>query len=145
MRNFIRWAVCGVLLAGCTSTQEVQSMRITDDTALVSLVGRRGDDQDKLSHALMAGAAKVTRERGYSYFVILDSAEANQVVERYIPGEIFSVPTSGRRRDGSQIQSYYYVTPARTVKELRPGLDIAIRMYREGDIDATQAGVWMAN
>jgi hypothetical protein len=143
MRELIRWAIYSILLAGCTTTQNTQSTTITEDTALVSFVGESGDDREKLVDGAISEAAKVTRDRGYRYFVILDTADASQVVARYVPTQILSVQNAARRRNtNANPGSYEYITPGRTVKELRPGLDIAIRMYREGAIDASREGVW---
>jgi hypothetical protein len=146
MRELIRWIVYGTLLAGCTTTQTTQNMTITEDTALVSFVGHSGDDREKLISEAISEVAKVTRAHGYRYFVILDTADASQIVTRYVPTRILSVQNA-RRTNTNTVPNpnpgyYDYITPGRTVKELRPGLDIAIRMYREGAIDATREGVW---
>ena len=142
MRELIRWAVYCILLAGCTTTQNTQSMTITEDTVLVSFVGQSGDDRENLLVGAISGAAKVTRERGYRYFVILDTADASHTVARYVPGEILPIQSSRPRIIASINLSSAYITPGHTVKELRPGLDITIRMYREGAIDAMKEGVW---
>jgi hypothetical protein len=144
MRELIRWTVYCILLAGCTTTQTTKSMTITEDTALVSFVGQSGDDREMLIGGALSEAAKVTRARGYRYFVILDTADASQVVARYVPAQILSVQNARRRSTNPNPNpgSYEYITPGHTVKELRPGLDIAIRMYREGAIDASREGVW---
>jgi hypothetical protein len=144
MRELIRWTVYCILLAGCTTTQNTQSMAITEDTALISFVGQSGDDRETLIGGAISEAAKATRALGYRYFVILDTADASQVVARYVPTQILSVQNARRRSTNTNPNPgyYEYITPGRVVKELRPGLDISIRMYREGAIDASREGVW---
>ena len=88
-----------------------------------------GDALDTLVSGVIGEAARLTEERGYRYFIILDPADASEVVSRYIPTQFQDVR---RRGIGNSTPSVLYVSPGHTVKEVKPGLEISIRMYREG-------------
>ena len=126
-------------------------MMITDDTALISVLGQGAGDREKIFNEAVAEAALATRAHGYRYFVIVDTADASQTgvkIRRGRPVEIQSIP--GFARGGSALSSNYiagsggsnYTAPDQRIPYVRLGLDITIRMYRESDIDPARPGVW---
>jgi hypothetical protein len=140
MRKLVPLAVCGILLMGCTSTQ---SMMITEDTALITVLGQSDNGRAKLDDKALAEAARVTRQRGFRYFVILDGAEASQSGVKLRPGEPIPFRFQNRR---TNLTSFFasgatYTTPDEMMRYVRFGLDITIRMYREGDVDPAGRGV----
>ncbi len=143
-RDLIRWIVCGVLLTGCASGQNSQSMTITEDTALVSVAGKPGMSRATLFREAVGEAARITRDHGYTYFVIIGAADAAQTVSRNVPGQLLASRTARPRNTFTASFDPVSTTPGHTVQETRPGLDVTIRMYREGEIEATKEGVWPA-
>jgi hypothetical protein len=147
VRKLVPFAVCGILLAGCASS-ESESILIRDDTAVISVLSQGAGDRAKLVDKAIAEAAKMTRANGYRYFVILDTADASHTVVKIrqgAPVQIQSVP--GVASGGSALSSNYiggpgYTTPDRRVSYVRVGVDMTIRMYRDGEVDPASPGVW---
>jgi hypothetical protein len=140
MRKLTPLAVCGILLVGCTGTR---SRMITEDTALITVRGQSDNDRVALVDKALAEAARVTREHGFRYFVVLDGADASQSGVRPLPGQ--PIPLIINRR--SSLSSFYspgatYTTPDERVQYVRLGLDVSIRMYRDGDVNPASQGVW---
>ena len=145
MRRIVLPMISVLLLAGCASSR---SAMITEDTALVTVVGQSATAQTKIVEQALAEAAKITRAHGYRYFVILDSADASQSGVKVLQGQIISrqgVPT--RSFGGTNLSPVYlagstFTTPDVRVPYVRLGLDLTIRMYREGDVNPQAPGVW---
>jgi hypothetical protein len=124
-------------------------MMVTEDTALVSVVGKGPQDQNKVIDDSLHEAARLTASKGYRYFVIMNAADASRT------GERSSAPTPTQRDRSATaatpvagqllsapVYRDYFKFPNRNVKYVKPGIDIAIRMYREGEIDPKSQGVW---
>lgn len=147
MRKLVSLAACVMLLNGCASNSR-NTMMITDDTALITVLGQGMENRETIFNEAIAEAALATRAHGYRYFVIIDMADATQTgvkVRRGRPIEIDNYP--GFERGGSPLSSNYigganYSTPDQRTPYIRLGLDITIRMYRESDIDPATPGVW---
>jgi hypothetical protein len=144
MRKFIAAAACAVLLSGCVTAQ---STMLTDSTALVTVRGAHSNDRDEVVHATLAEAAKLTRMHGYRYFTILMAEDASRWGSTIVPGTVFhydrrerplGVPLLGLQR----LPSATYTTPDTSVPYVTPGLEITIRMYREGEVDPGRKEVW---
>ncbi len=115
---------------------------ITEDTALITVVGLNGNDRAKVVDQTIAEAAGVTREKGYRYFVILDAADATQRGTRFLQGETIHRRNTLRQNSASVPGATYYNTLEARVPYVRLGLDVTIRMYREGDVNPQGQGVW---
>jgi hypothetical protein len=142
MRKLFSLVVGGILLTGCAS---IRSMMITEDTALITVVGQSGSDRTKLVDKALPEAARITRKHGFRYFVILDAADASQSGVKLSPGQ--PIPFMFKNNGRTIFTSFYspgatYVTPDERIQLVRPGLDITIRMYREGDVNPANQGVW---
>ena len=138
--------VCGILLAGCAGSGE--SMMITDDTALISVSGANGDSRDKLVSASLLEAARTTQAHGYRFFTVLAADDAPRVTHKIVPPAYiyqtgFTDPRADRAMMRAKRSDHGNLTPVgESVAYARPGLDITIRMYREGEIDPAKDGVW---
>ena len=137
----------GAAVSGCASP--IQSMMITEDTALVSVIGKNPDDQGKVIEASLQEAARLTESKGYRYFVIMEAADASKIVQRFeeprtTPRDrVFAtpIPFSGRLQTAPVYRDFFRF-PRVNVTYIKPGLDITIRMYREGEVDPKSQGVW---
>ena len=148
MVKAIRLSALALLLAGCASASPSQSMMITEDTALISSVANGLETKQVLLDEALTEAAKVTRAHGFRYFVVLGADDASAVVTRVIPGRTFLRQNIAPRAfgttnlSGTYLPGATFVTPDQQVKQVRLGVDITIRMYRDGDIDPKREGVW---
>jgi hypothetical protein len=145
LRKRILVLLSGMVLAGCAHSTE--SMMLTDDTALISATGRDRNDEGKVVDATLREAAKLTRQHGYNYFVILSAADASRVGNTIVPnGRLQNQPATDSTYGTSTLSRSFRVGAAtfvgRRTSYYKPGLDITIRMYRPGDIDPQRAGVW---
>src|SRR5262249_9631632 len=136
MRKLIPLAVCGILLTGCTSTR---SMMITEDTALITVVRQSAEGRASAVDMAIAEAARITREHGFRYFVILDSADASQTGVRVLPGQ--PIPIVPRQTARNTIFTSFnppgstYTTPSERMAYIKLRLDLTVRMYRQGEIN----------
>lgn len=121
---------------------------ITEDTALISVLGQNAGNQAKIVDRALLEAARATRDHGYRYFVILDAADASQkgqklVEDQTLPAQIATARAFGQTNLSSQyLPGATYKTPDRRVGYVRLGLDLTIRMYRDGDVNPQTQGVW---
>ena len=146
MRKPILWIAFAAMLAGCATPQN--GTMLTEDTALVSIVGAAGAKHEALVNQSLADAARLTQAHGYRYFVVLASDASNNTVTRTIPGHAINQPNNTSRPIGSgnlsslSFPGASYSTPDREVKEVRPGIDITIRMFKEGGVNPAMDGVY---
>jgi hypothetical protein len=147
MRAFVM-GLAILLLAGCAS---VKSTMLSDNTALVSAFGKRPTDRERVLQDALSEGAKITRVHGYRYFVVLMAADASRAGMVPVPGARFDIQNSHDRPLGDtnfsapNYSGAVYTAPDAGVSYLRPGVDITIRMYREGEIDPKKDGVWSAS
>lgn len=147
MRETARIVSVVCVLAGCTSTGGGQSMMITEDTALISAPGRARETRAELLGRAMREAAVMTRAQGFRYFVVMDAEPTAEVIKRRRPGTTIpaqNIPVrgsfSGTNLSPSFLAGATYTTPDEVTEETRAGLDLTIRMYRDGGIDPATAG-----
>ena len=135
-----------ILLAGCGSAPE--SMMITADTALISASGGNGDARTKLVDKSLLEAAKITQAHGYQFFTVLAADDAPRIARKFVPPAYVYQNgfTDPRNRPGnvkSKDTPVNDITPVgASVTYMRPGLDITIRMYHDGEVDPAKDGVW---
>ncbi len=145
MRKLSPLAICAILLTGCASARTTM---ITEDTALITVLGQNDSDRTRVVDKALAEAARVTRDHGFRYFVILDAADASQKGTRVLPGHTIPFePPSNKSYSSTNLSSSYLgratlTTPDQRVTYVRLGLDVTIRMYHEGDVDPKSQGVW---
>ena len=145
MRKFIAAALCAVLLCGCVSAQ---STMLTDSTAMVTARGAHSNDRNDLVQATLAEAAKLTRMHGYRYFTILKATDASRWGSITTPGVTLVFEGGVQRPLGTtnlgaqNIPGSKFSGPDNSVPIIRPGLEITIRMYRDGEVDPGRQEVW---
>jgi hypothetical protein len=140
-----RATLCVCAVAGCASSE---SMLLTEDTALISAHGRTLDDKAMVIDATLAEAARMTRSHGYRYFVIVSAADASRVERMTVP-RLRHEDTNHREdlytaasRSPSAYALSVVIPPRRKLAYVKPGLDITIRMYRDGEVNPNTSGVW---
>jgi hypothetical protein len=135
MRKFLALSAALFLLGGCTASRSVM---LADDSAMISAFGRSPDDREKVIQDVLAEAAKTTAAHGYQYFIILKAQDTSRT-------GILTVTDQTSNRTAANNFSKpgaNYAQFSRNGSYLRPGLDITIRMFREGEIDPRIMGVW---
>jgi hypothetical protein len=137
-----------VLLSACAGANPNQGMMLTYDTALITRIATETQTRGQLIDATMNAAARFTQEHGYRYFMVVDTADASQLVTKHIPGRPITNPNPYPKNFGTtnlsslNLPGAQFSTPDRDVKQKRLGIDVTIRMFREGAIDPMAAGVW---
>jgi hypothetical protein len=122
-------------LGGCVAPK---STLLGENTALISMLGRPASDRENISNAVLAEAAKITREHGYRYFVILKAEDTSRegVMLREDQSVLHSLGAYRGRPGATDI------IVSRNVAYVQPGFDLTIRMYKDGEIDPRLKGVW---
>ena len=110
MRGIV--AVAGVALLSACATNPNQSMLITDDTALITRLANETQTRDELIDATMTAAARFTREHGYRYFMVVDTADASQFVTKHIPGRPVTYQNPAVKAFGTTNLSNVYLANA---------------------------------
>lgn len=133
MRKLV--VIASLLLAACTTPK---STMLAENTAAISVVGRTAGDRERVIQDALSEAGKITREHGYQYFIIVRAQDASRVGTKFLDDQTVrrSAPTNLSKPGAS------YVTVSRNVMYRRPGLDLTIRMFHEGEIDPRLQGVW---
>jgi len=142
-------AVCACLLSGCVSAAAEGTM-LSDNTALISATGELDQRAEMIDRALKE-AATVTSMHGYRYFVILTADDTSSTTSVAVPGQrlVFQMLTNrsfGATTFGAAAYpGGTYTQSDRRVTRIKPGLDIIIQMYRNGEIHPQKQGVWNAD
>ena len=148
MGRFSVLAVCVCILAGCAAVGAEGTM-LSDNTALISATGRSVEDRAEIVDNALKEAANVTSAHGYRYFTIISADNTSTSMTVAVPGQRYFIQMPGNRAAATFGPAAYaggmYTGPDRTVTRFKPGLDIIIQMYRQGEIDPSQQGVWNAD
>jgi hypothetical protein len=135
MRKFLACSAALFMLGGCAAPH---STMLADDSALISVFGSSSNDREMVIQAALAEAARTTAAQGYRYFIIIKAQDVSRM------GTMTVHDQTGARSSTNNLSKpgANYVTFSRNVTYLRPGIDITIRMFREGEIDPQIMGVW---
>jgi hypothetical protein len=125
---------------------------IDNRTAIVTARGTAFDRLASVQHDVLVRAAILTKARGFKYFQVLSVADATTTATMILPGQTYtsgtvtgSATTVGNTTFGNANYSgSSYTTPTNIIPLIKPGTDITIRMYKDGEVYAGQAGVWDA-
>ena len=145
MRKFLVAATCAILLSGCVTAK---STMLSDSTAVVTTVGPQDADRNEIVQATLTEAAKLTRMHGYRYFTILMAQDASRWGSVTTPGVTLLIAAGNERPLGSTnlgpqtIPGSKFSGPDNVMPVIRPGLEITIRMYRDGEVDPGRPEVW---
>ena len=86
---------------------------LTENTGVVSALGSATSDRDGVFEVALIEAGNLARAHGYQYFIVLKSEDSST-----------------------------YAAPSTAARDVRPGFEITVKMYREGEIDSHADGVW---
>ena len=136
------------LVAGCMNAT---GMMLTDSTAVVSAQGAASSGLDSVFNSALAEAARLARIHDYQYFVVLKVDDRSITTAKYVPGEAIPFDLTGHMSRNPVIRNI--LSPANvaggtlmgagtSVTSVKPGLEITVKMYRRGEIDSNQEGVW---
>jgi hypothetical protein len=148
MRRILSLIATASLLAGCALAQ---GTLLSDNTARITSRANSVENLDRMIAGAVAEAARLTRAQGYRYFVILEAVDDSKTANVSVNQQITRTTTNTSVRFGNLSLGAIgrtgstFVTPGSRVQVLRPGLNITIRMYREGEIDPHGQGVWNAD
>jgi hypothetical protein len=127
-------------------------MMLDQRTAIISSHGTAFDSAAKVQHETIVEAAKVTVSRGYRYFQIVGAQDTTRTATLYVPGQTqtngsvsgTAMTTGPYTTYNGTYNSQTTKTPGQVVPLIKPGMDITVRMYRDGEINIQQPGVWDA-
>lgn len=131
-----------VVLAGCVRTETAQ---IDARTAIISGRGSAFDSAAKVQVAAMVQAAKTTKSKGFRYFTVLGAQDTTTHGAVYIPGQTTSNTTVSGFGNTAYATTTSTTTPGSMVGIVKPGEDITIKMFKEGEVQASAPGIWDAD
>ena len=140
-------AICVFLLNGC-ATVKAEGTMLSENTALISTTGNNAGDHGPMIDRALKEAANIANMHGYRYFVILSADNTTTTTIVSVPGQKWFVQRPNPRPIGATtftVADYpggSYTTPDEKVTRIKPGLDIIIQMYRQGEVDPNREGVW---
>jgi len=148
MHRGIAIILTALLLGGCANAT---GMMLTDSTALISALGSASSDRSSVFDSALAEAGRLARAHGYQYFVVLKVEDRSITTAKYMPGHTIPFNLTGHLSRNAV--STTTLSPANmaggtltgagtSVTSVKPGLEITVKMYRSGEIDSNQEGVW---
>jgi hypothetical protein len=125
---------------------------LDERTAIVTARGTAFDNPATVQHDVLVRAAILTSSRGFRFFQVLGATDRTRTATMVIPGETHSsgtvagsATTVGNTTYGNANYSgSSYTTPASIIPLVKPGTDITIHMFKQGETYSGQAGIWDA-
>ena len=147
VRRALGLVAAALVVAACANAS---GMMLTENTAVVSVLGSASSDRDSVFETALIEAGKLARAHGYQYFIVLKTEDKSITGTQYVSGETIpagnSLRTStrpvGNTNLGTQSAVSTYTTPATGMRYIRPGFEITVKMYRQDEIDPRMEGVW---
>src|SRR5512139_483087 len=131
MRNVLI-LLLGITLSACIDTKSVM---LDDRTATISSRGGALVSSAEIQRDLIQNAARTSQARGFPYFAIVGSADRTTSYTAINQAPGYMLNTGGG--------NYMYMPGYASANNyIMPGGDITIRMYRDGEINPDQRGVW---
>lgn len=137
------YVLAAMLLAGCTT---VSTNMLDDRTAIFSGRGSAFNDIGDVAAKILVRAATEAQKRGYPYFAVMGSQNANSTGYYTTPsttsgsgmvtGSCIGNTCSGIVSGSSTTQ------PGQTYAFDKPGADVMVRFFRAGEVDPNARGVW---
>lgn len=142
----------GVLAVGTTGCVRSKSVMLDASTAIISSRGSAFDSHARVTQAALVEAATLAVSRGYRYFVIVDTQDRTITTLWHDSGTTKTTGTVDGLVMGSGnskvVAGNYSAsttsTPATTTTLIKPGSDVTVKMFREGELDPKSPGVWDA-
>ncbi len=137
-----------LLLAGCMNATV---MMLSDSTAVVSALGSASSDRDSVFESALAEAARLARTHGYQYFIVVKVDDRSVTTAKYMLGPSIPYSVNGHMSRSpvglsalspANMPGGTLTGPGKSVTSVKPGLAITVKMYRQGEIDSYQEGVW---
>ncbi|MBD5558289.1 MAG: hypothetical protein HDQ92_07060 [Desulfovibrio sp.] len=134
--------LCIVFLAACAPAKSnVQTIdaRTLHVTTKATGIGNRSD----VLKSLYTEVAREAAQRGYSHFLITDSNSYDDVRLVHKSGDVqynYSYNSLLNRYEANRQQQESTVREDR-----RPAIEATVRLYKAGEIDPSQEGVWDVN
>jgi hypothetical protein len=147
----IRYQVIAALIFSCFATVgcvRTNTELLDSSTAIISARGTAFDTPATVLKTTVVEAAKLAQAHDFRYFAIVSAKDATRVVTKYIPPETtMSGNLNGTVDDFGNVSAHYngtgYTTPGHTeMLFIKPGEDVVVRFFREGEIDPHASGVW---
>ena len=147
----MRTRLWAVLLLGCVATAgcvRTDTELLDSSTAVISARGTAFDTPAKVFKTTVVEAAKLAQVHGFRYFAIVSERDATRVSTIYTPPR---TTTSGTLDGtvapfGGSFNAHYnetsFTTPGRTETFIKPGADVVIKFFHEGEVDPRASGIW---
>ena len=148
MHRGLAIVLTALILAGC---MDATAVMLTDNTAVVSALGSASSDRQSVFDLAVAEAARLARTHGYQYFVVVKVDDRSVTTAKFtlgptipysINGHTSRSPVSLTTLSPANMPGGTLTAPGKTVTSVKPGLAITVKMYRQGEIDSYQEGVW---
>ena len=138
-------ALAFLALAGCAAKPGAYSnvQPIDARTLHVTTKATTWGDRSDVLKSLYSEIAKEAAMRGYAYFVINDSKSYDDVYTVHTPGDIqynYSYNPILKRYEATQMAQQSV-----SEERHRPVMEATVRLYKAGEIDPSQEGVWDVN
>jgi hypothetical protein len=151
-RNFHAGIALSLIVAALivTACANASGIMLTENTGVVSTLGSASSDPESVFETALIEAGNLARAHGYQYFTVLKSENKSITGTQYVSGETIPAGNSqrtstrpiGNTNLGTQTSNSTYTTPSAAMHYVRPGYQLTVKMYREGEIDARTDGVW---
>jgi hypothetical protein len=139
--------IAAALLAACANAS---GMMLDENTGVVSALGSASSDAEGVLETALIEAGNLARAHGYQYFTVIKTEDQSITGTQYVPGEAIPAGNSlrastrpvGNTNLGTQSANATYTTPSAAMRYVRPGYELTVKMYSQGDIDPRMEGVW---
>lgn len=146
---WIRCLLVAGLILGCASVAgcvRTDTEMLDSSTAMISARGTAFDTPATVLKATRVAAAKVAQSRGFRYFAIVSVQDATRTATIYTPPQTHSYGTmTGTVSPYGNVNATYtdstYATPGSVETLIKPGSDVVIRFFREGEVDPRAQGI----
>lgn len=129
-----------------TACVRVNERMLDQRTAVLSGRGTAFDSRGGVTQGLITRAAEMAQERGYPYFAIMDSADASSTGYWQQPSTTYGNATAFTNCTGSfcnsTINGSATTYPGQTFQFNRPGADMMVRFFGQGEVNPNAPGVW---
>ena len=131
-----------VALGGCVRSNTAQ---IDARTAVISTKGSAFNTAAEVQVGAFVEAAKLTKNGGFRYFIVLGAQNTTTHGTVYVPGETTTNTTVTGFGNTAYASSTSYTSPGTAFPVVKPGQDMTIRMYMADEVQATDPGLWDAD
>jgi len=150
MRSHFPLLTVVILLTGMVGCVRTDTEMLDASTAIVSARGTAFDTPATVLKTTVMEIAKLGQAHGFAYFMIVSAKDATRTATMYQPGASFtSGSVTGSVSDlgntGYFRGNYSATTPSTpgwTQTFVKPGSDVVVRFFHQGEVDAHAEGMW---